>query len=57
VFFADETSRIKSDMIAGEPFKKLFFVDVEVSRVGGRVVSYKVVGFHGSDDVEDDDAI
>ena len=52
VFFTDEMLRLKREMLEGDPFKKLFFVDVEVSRVAGRVVSYRVTSYHGSDDAD-----
>ncbi len=34
------------------PYKKVYFVDVAVSRVHGKVVSYRVIGYHGADDLE-----
>ena len=53
ILFSDELAYLKNEMITGDPFKKIFFVDVEVSRVAGRVVSYRVVGFHGSDEIDE----
>jgi len=57
VFFTDELSYLKKDMVEGEsqPFQKVYHVDVEVSRVNGKVMSYRVVGYHGSDDLEEED--
>ena len=54
VFFADEFSYLKKEMIqeTDKPFQTIYFVDVEVSRVAGKVVSYRVVGYHGSDEIE-----
>ena len=57
VFFADEYADLK-DKILGEhtenPYTRLYFVDVEVSRVKGSVVSYRVTGYHGQTDIESD---
>jgi len=55
IFFTDDLSYLKKEMTEGEdhPFQKIYFVDVEVSRVDGKVVSYRVIGYHGSDELED----
>lgn len=53
VFFMDELSYLKREIIESIPFKKLYFVDVEVSRIADKVVSYRVVGYHGSDNPDD----
>lgn len=54
VFFQDDFSHLKKAMIDDQenPYKKVYFVDVAVSRVGGKVVSYRVIGFHGSEDLD-----
>lgn len=54
VFFADHMSHVKSEMIQDEanPYKKVYFVDVEVSEVAGKVVSYMIVGYHGKDEID-----
>jgi len=54
VFFQDDFSHIKKAMIDDQenPYKKVYFVDVTVSRVGGKVVSYRVIGYHGSEDLD-----
>jgi hypothetical protein len=41
-------------MISDEenPMQKVYFVDVEVSRVGGKVTAYRIVGFHGKDELD-----
>lgn len=54
VFFQDDFSHIKKAMIDDQdnPYKKVYFVDVTVSRVAGKVVSYRVIGFHGSEDLD-----
>ena len=55
VFFEDEFSYLKGEMLDGEenPYRKIYFVDVIVSHVGGRVASYKIIGFHGTDERDD----
>lgn len=55
VFFQDEFMYLKQEMLAAEenPYLKVYFVDVSVSRVDGRVVSYRIVGFHGTADRDD----
>ena len=54
VFFADEFSYLKKEMIDNQdnPYQKVYFVDVEVSRIEGRVTAYRIVGFHGTDDID-----
>ena len=55
VFFTDDMASLKSDMIDNEenPYQKVFFVDVDISRVpGGGVGNYRVTAYHGSDDFE-----
>jgi hypothetical protein len=55
VFFTDDMSYIKREMIDDQenPYQKVFFVDVEISKIpGGRVGSYKIIGYHGSEDLE-----
>jgi hypothetical protein len=34
------------------PYQNIYFVDVSVSRVSGKVVSYRVIGFHGKEELE-----
>lgn len=53
VLFTDEMIPIKKAMIDEQirPFKKVYFVDVQVSRIGGKIVSYRIVGYHGNDDL------
>jgi len=56
VFFTDDMTYLKIRMIDDEenPYRKVFFVDVEISRVpGGRVGNYRIVGYHGQDDREE----
>lgn len=52
VFFDDDLAYLKQEMLAGvpNPFQKIYFVDVEVSRVDGKVGSYRVTAYHGNDD-------
>jgi hypothetical protein len=54
VFFTDDMTLIKKQMIDDEekPFQKVYFVDVDVSRVSGRVVSYRITGYHGNEELE-----
>ena len=54
VFFTDEMSSIKRQMIDDEvnPYQNVYFVDVSVSRVSDRVVSYRVIGYHGKEELE-----
>lgn len=54
VLFTDEMASLKRAMIEDEekPFRKVYFVDVEVSRIGDKVVSYRVIGYHGKDDLD-----
>jgi hypothetical protein len=51
VFFDDQLSYLKDDMIKSEdkPFQKVYFVDVDVSRVSDKVTAYRIVGYHGND--------
>ena len=54
VFFTDEMAFLKKQMIADEdnPYQMVYFVDVEVSQAGGKVASYRVVAYHGKDDLD-----
>lgn len=55
VFFTDDIAALKTEMIADaeNPLQKVFFVDVDISRVpGGGVGNYRVTAYHGSDDFE-----
>jgi hypothetical protein len=54
VIFTDEMSPIKKQMIDDEekPFQHVYFVDVDVSRVSGKVVSYRIKGYHGKEELE-----
>jgi hypothetical protein len=47
-------SYLKKQMIDDEvnPYQSVYFVDVSVSRVSGRVVSYRVMGYHGKEELE-----
>lgn len=55
VFFTDEMSHLKNQMIDEEdnPYQAIYFVDVVVSRSSGKVVSYRVIGYHGKEELED----
>lgn len=53
-FFTDEMSYLKKQMIDDEinPYQTIYFVDVSVSRISGKVVSYRVIGYHGKEELE-----
>jgi len=54
VFFAEDMAYLKKEMIDDEenPYQKVFFVDVEIARLpGDRVGNYRIVGYHGKDDL------
>lgn len=53
-FFTNETSDLKDKMIGDDenPWRRVYFVDVEVSRVDGKVVSYRIIGYHGKTDLD-----
>lgn len=53
ILFTDDLSYLKQEMIHDEenPMQKVYFVDVEVSRVGDKVTAYRIVGFHGKDEL------
>ena len=55
VFFEDDFASTKRMMVDDQanPYTKVFFVDVAVSRVAGKVVSYRIVGYHGDADLDD----
>lgn len=56
VLFTDDLTYLKDEMIADEenPYQKVYFVDVEISRIGGRIAAYRVYGYHGKDDLPTD---
>jgi len=53
VFFEDDFAHLKREMIDDHdnPYKKIHFVDVKVSKIGGKVVSYRITGYHGAEDL------
>lgn len=54
ILFTDEMLPLKRQMIDDEenPYQNVYFVDVEISRVNGKVVSYRVIGYNGSEVLE-----
>jgi hypothetical protein len=54
VFFTDEMSAIKKQMIDDEvnPYQNVYFVDVSVSRIADKVMAYRVIGYHGKEELE-----
>lgn len=53
VLFTHDTAHLKSELIGdGEnPYRMIYFVDVEVSRIASKVVSYRVLDFHGKQEL------
>lgn len=53
VLFTDDTAHLKNELIGdGEnPYRMIYFVDVEVSRIASKVVSYRVLSFHGKQEL------
>ena len=56
ILFTDELSYLKKQMLDEDenPMKKVYFVDVEISRVGEKITAYRIVGYHGNDDLSTD---
>lgn len=54
VFFTDDMEHLKREMIEDEdnPYQKVYFVDVQISRTQDKIVSYRVIGYHGKEDLE-----
>jgi hypothetical protein len=54
VFFTDAMSFLKDQMIDDEenPYQRVYFVDVEVSHIQGKVASYRVIRYHGKEDLD-----
>ena len=54
IMFTDEMTYLKRQMIGDveNPYKKVYYVDVEVSRVGDKVTGYRIIGYHGLDDFD-----
>jgi hypothetical protein len=55
VLFKDDMGYLKREMIDDleSPFKKVFFVDVEVISVADKIAGYRITGYHTSDDIEE----
>lgn len=56
VLFTDDMSHVKREMLDAEayPFKNVYFVDVEISRVeSGKITAYRIVGYHGKEELEE----
>ncbi len=54
ILFTSAMTFLKDQMISDEdnPYQHIYFVDVEVSRVQDKVVSYRIVGYHGKDEID-----
>jgi hypothetical protein len=52
ILFVDELSLLKNEIVVGEnPLTKVYFVDVDIVEVEDSIVAYRVVGFHGTQDI------
>lgn len=53
VLFTEEMSSLKREMIDDElnPYQRVYFVDVQVSRVAGKITAYRITGYHGKEDI------
>lgn len=54
ILFTDEMAYLKREMLEGveNPYLQVYYVDVEISRVGERITGYRIVGYHGRDDFD-----
>jgi hypothetical protein len=54
VLFTDEMSYLKADMIVDEanPLQMVYFVDVSISRAFGKIVAYRIIGYHGKEPLD-----
>jgi hypothetical protein len=54
VLFTDDMAPLKQEMVREEdnPMRMVYFVDVQVSTVEGRIVSYRVLGYHGKEPLD-----
>jgi hypothetical protein len=45
---------LKREMIDDQqnPYQNVYFVDVEISRTGGKITAYRIVGYHGADQLD-----
>ena len=52
VMFTDDMAYIKGEMIDDEanPYQKVYFADVDVSRVSSKITAYRIYGYHGKED-------
>ncbi len=52
ILFIDELSSLKNEIVVGEnPLTKIYFVDIDIVEVEDSIVAYRVVGFHGAQDI------
>jgi hypothetical protein len=54
VLFTDAMAAVKKDMISDtdNPLQAVYFVDVQIVRVGGKIVAYRVIAYHGKDELD-----
>lgn len=53
-FFTDEAAYLKGQMIGDDenPYRMVYFVDIDVSRHRERVVSYRITAYYGKEELE-----
>lgn len=54
VFWDESVATTKEEMLSDTLYKRVYFVDVRVSRASGKITSYTIVGYHGSDLLDPD---
>jgi hypothetical protein len=54
ILFTESMAPIKSMMIADKdnPMQTVYFVDVQIVLVADKIVAYRVIGFHGKEELE-----
>ncbi len=54
ILFIESMAYLKREMIDDEEnaFQTVYFVDVSVSRAAGRIVAYRIIGYHGKEPLE-----
>lgn len=53
ILFADDMAHVKFDMMAEPMLQMVYYVDVEIVRVGDKIKAYRVVGYHGKERLDD----
>ena len=54
VLFTESMAYLKREMIDDEKnaFQTVYFVDVSISRAAGRIVAYRIIGYHGKEPLD-----